>query len=168
MLCSQFKRAEYIQYGSDSHMNTLHTDLYVNEQLDQQHAGTQVRRKPLEHLCPAAFQRSVDGIPVAEEEPTRSSKAHQEMSSFIPQDAGQYGHLARNHPFLDANSESYKADFVKRAISRPMSLSGYKDTVMVTCAAFCPSGLKMAVTTSEGSLKMFDLKKPKAKQLCWT
>ena len=39
---------------------------------------------------------------------------------------------------------------------------------MVTCAAFCPSGLKMAVTTSEGSLKMFDLKKPKAKQLCWT
>jgi len=168
LLCSQFKRAEYIQYGSDSHMNTLHTDLYVNEQLEQQHEGSQVRRKPLELLCPAAFQRSSDGIPVAEEVPPRSSIAQQEISSFIPQDAGQYRHLARDHPFLDVNSESYKPDFVKRAISRPISLLGYKDTVMVTCAAFCPSGLKMAVTTSEGCLKLFDLKKPKAKQLCWT
>jgi len=150
-------------------INTMYADLYVNVQLEQQHDGSQVRRKALEQLCPAAFQRHFDGVSLVEDNPRISSKkAQYDHSSYIPQDVGQYGHLARKHPLLDENSESYKPDFVKRAISRPMSLAVHKDTVVVTCAAFCPSGLKMAVTTSEGCLKMFDLKRPKAKQMCWT
>ena len=55
----------------------MYADLYVNVQLEQQHDGSQVRRKALEQLCPAAFQRHFDGVSLVEDNPRISSKKAQ-------------------------------------------------------------------------------------------
>ena len=99
-----------------------------------------VKRKTLEQLCPSALLRAFTGAP-NESLKTRKKKKQQDDQSFVPQDLGQYGHLATRHPFLNENSDTYKPEFVKRAISRPMTLTVSKHSDMITCAAFSPAGL---------------------------
>ena len=76
-----------------------------------------VRRKTLEQLCPAVFQRAMLGdsadTPVGK--PAVSKKEEDKNQKFILQDLGQYGYLVTKHPFLDENSSTYKPEFVKRA-----------------------------------------------------
>jgi WD40 repeat protein len=100
--------------------------------------------------------------------PAVSKKEEDKNQKFILQDLGQYGYLVTKHPFLDENSSTYKPEFVKRAISRPLSLVVQKETSLVTHAAMCPSGLKLALTTSEGILRLYDLRGQKPKQVYYT
>ena len=138
--------------------------------LDESSEVMAVRRKTLEQLCPEAFRRAFAGEIVIEKtsKEKRKEKRKDSELNFIPQDLGQYGPLARQHPLLDENSDHFKPDFVKRAISRPMAMTVHKHNGVVTCAAMCPTGLRLALTTSDGYLRLYDLRKPKAKQIYYT
>ena len=128
-------------------------------------------RKSLDLLCASALHRDfpVSFPGLTRVSSTGSADARSEPSIYVPQDLGQYGHVASNHSYLDdANSDDFLRQMTKRALSRPISLPVLRAPNFVTCAAFCPSGLKVAVTSSDGNLRLYDLRRPNANLLCQT
>lgn len=88
------------------------------------------------------------------------------MQDFRWEDFGQHGLLAASHPALDPSHQAYNNQFAKNARSRPFTLTAHKDNVIVTMARFFPQGDRLAMTCSDGALRIFDLTRPRSKQIC--
>lgn len=125
----------------------------------------------IKDLAPNAWARSImspedrlahDLLAKNDELKGKRTVAH----DFYWEDFGQHGVRTSKHPTLDPTNSSYNSHFAKFAKSRPFTLTAHKDNCKITMARFFPQGDRLALTSSDGTIRIFDLTRPRSKQIC--